>query len=615
MNSLPDPSFVLQLSESYIKVAKVVGGEKPCLVSKREISSAELATQPNPIIQIAGLEASRPIQVFATLSLGESTYRSHSFKQIGFSTLNDFIHNQSAKDLHGFEVGVFDKSSGLPAPTACPTPMELVFCGFNSNAIPELSDAFPNLDVAPVSITLAALDQFRLLKSQCNEGDSVLLVEIGNEHMHLFLVDMNGLVGILNVDCGRQNLYEAMAEVLHLHYIGSAIKLFTRSGFDSSELAPKLGGLFGEAIVNAMNEAGWAPSSIYISGLLDAQLWFSDAVLKVVQIDAFKLDYERLPFGVDESDGPILASDLELIAKVYTSLTSDEDYSWQNDYLESLNKSPSIPRRKVSGSNPPFPTAHSEAVSEPFVIPQSIPDEASHYEPERSAATYATLEEVTTPPPESVPVSSGEVPEASKPLEASTGERGVAAIPGHLLNDIEEYEGEFEDSDDYGGGVGRSFLKVGLLILSVAIVSVLVIVVFFPKASEKYLGIRPPHTNFEDLAPTRNESPYGAGVNDSGSPRSVEPTESEVASGLENLRSERATASFGGLFLPTNPSGATVVIGDMEPIISPVKLPNLAPGTYEVSISKNGYETKMITVVIKPREVLKTDSVNLTRLP
>lgn len=610
MNSLPDPSFVLQLSESYVKVAKVVGGEQPRLVSKREISSAELATQPNPITQIAGAGASTPIQAVATLSLGESTYRTHSFKQIGFSTLNDFIHNQSAEELHGFELGVFDKSNGLPAPTACPTPMELVFCGFNSTAIPELSDAFPNLDVAPVSITLSALDQFRLLKSQCNEGDSVLLVEIGNERMHLFLVDMNGLVGILSVHTGRQNLYEAMAEVLHLHYIGSAVKLFTRSGFDSSELAPKLGNLFGQAIVNAIKEAGWAPSSIYISGLLDAQSWFSDAVLKVVQIDAFELDRERLPFGIDDSDGQIQASDLELIAKVYTSLTSDEDYSWQNDYLECLNRSSSIPRRKVAGSNPPFPTAHPEAVSEPFVIPQSVSDEPSRYEPERPAA----VNKVTTLP-EKVPISSAEVSESSKPAAVPISEKGVAAIPAHLLNDIEEYEGEFEDSDDYGGGVGMSLLKIGALILSVAIVSVLVIVVFFPKASEKYLGIRPPHTNFEDRDPQRNDNPYGTSASSSGSSRSVEPTESDVASGLESLRSERATASFGGLFLPTNPSGATVVIGDMEPIISPVKLPNLAPGTYEVSISKNGYETQTITVDIKPKEVLKTDSVNLIRLP
>lgn len=608
MNSLPDPSFVLHLSESFVKVAKVVGGKQPRLVSKREISSAELATQRNPIIQIAGVEASTPVQAAVTLSLGESTYRTHLFKQIGFSTLNDFIHNPNTEGLHGFELGVFDKSNGLPAPTACPTPMELVFCGFNSRAIPDLSDAFPNLDVAPVSITLAVLDQFRLLKSQCKEGESVLLVEIGNERMHLFLVDVNGLAGLWSVNTGRQHLYEAMAEVLHLHYIGSAIKLFTRSGFDSSELAPKLGNLFGQVIVNAIKETGWTPSSIYISGLLDAQSWFSDAVLKVVPIDAFKLDYNRLPFGVDDSDGKILASDLELIAKVYTSLTSDKDYAWQNDYLECLDKSQSIPRRKVAGSNPPFPTAHPEAVSESFAIPRNVPDES-----ERAVVSYADEEEVATPPEERS-AESGEVSGSSKPT-APTGGKGVAAIPAHLLNDIEEYEGEFEDSDDYGGGLGISFLKISLLILSVAIVSVLVIVVFFPKVSEKYLGIRPPHTNFDDRDANRTNNPYGASAGSSESYRGTEATESDVASGLENLRNERATASFGGLFLPTNPSGATVVIGDLEPMISPVKLPNLVPGTYEVSVSKNGYETKTITVVIKPKEVLKPETVNLARLP
>ena len=227
MKSLPDPSFFLQLSESFIKACKVVGGDNPRLVAKREISAAELATQPNPILQLAGDSADIPINVCATLSLGDTVYRVHSFTQIGFSTLNQFI-KESPDNLHQFELGVFDRVNGFPAPTASPSPMELVFCGFNSSAIPELSDAFPNLDASPSSITLSVLDQFKFLKSQCSEGDSVLLVEIGNDKTHLFLINSSGLLGIQTVSIGRRALYEAMAEVLHLHYIGSAVKLFTR---------------------------------------------------------------------------------------------------------------------------------------------------------------------------------------------------------------------------------------------------------------------------------------------------------------------------------------------------------------------------------------------------
>jgi hypothetical protein len=178
MNSLPDPSFFLQLSESFIKTAKLVGGDKPRLLAVREISSAELATQPNPILQLADENQETPIPVATTLSLGETIYLSHSFAQIGFSTLTEFISQEVPDELYNFELGVFDKVNGLPAPTASPSPMDLVFCGFNTTAIPEISDAFPNLDTSPTSITLGVLDQFRFLKSQCKADETILLIEL-----------------------------------------------------------------------------------------------------------------------------------------------------------------------------------------------------------------------------------------------------------------------------------------------------------------------------------------------------------------------------------------------------------------------------------------------------
>ena len=90
MNSLPDPSFFLQLSESFIKTARLAGGDHPRLLAIREISSAELVTQPNPIVQLADENEAVPISVATTLSFGETIYISHSFTQIGFSTLTEF---------------------------------------------------------------------------------------------------------------------------------------------------------------------------------------------------------------------------------------------------------------------------------------------------------------------------------------------------------------------------------------------------------------------------------------------------------------------------------------------------------------------------------------------
>ena len=51
----------------------------------------------------------------------------------------------------------------------------------------------------------------------------------------------------------------------------------------------------------------------------------------------------------------------------------------------------------------------------------------------------------------------------------------------------------------------------------------------------------------------------------------------------------------------------------MSPKLSPIKLPNVAPGIYEVVISKDGYETVTMTVTIDPKDVKKIDTVILKR--
>lgn len=609
MSSPSDPSFFLQLSESFIKTARLDScGEVARLSALREISSAELASQPNPILQIAGADQVAPIPVAATLSLGETIYLCQSFDKVGFSTLTEFINQENAYDLDQYELGVFQQSNGLPAPTASPTSLELVFCGFNSRIIPEIAEAFPNLDTEPTSITLAVLDLFRFIRSQCGEGENILLVEIANENTHLFQIGNQGLMGIQTVDMGRNALYAAMAEVLHLHYIGSAVKLFTRSGFDSTELAPTLGMLFGTAIQSALEAANWQPSRVHLTGLVRAQSWFQEAVLRHLGLNEFGVDESLLPFTIDESVGKLSPMDTEILAKIFTSITADDDFSWHNDYLGSLGKSASIPRREPNGSNPPFPTAHPDRVVHvaSSAVQEVGPSREGSVEP--AAVPYA-------PPPETASASNPRKPANPQPVpvEKNQGVRKeVAAIPAHLLRDIEEYEGEFEDFDDFGGGTGRLVIKVGLLFLSVVIIGVLVTVVFFPKASEKYLGIRPPHIKFQEPDPDQVGGRLGSRPNAYVS--SVEVTDTDVAQRLQDLQQERENVSFGGLYLPTNPSGATVIIGNMAPQISPIKLPNVVPGTYEIIISKDGYESQTVTVTIEPKQVKRIETVHLQRL-
>ena len=263
-----------------------------------------------------------------------------------------------------------------------------------------------------------------------------------------------------------------------------------------------------------------------------------------------------------------------------------------------------------------------------MISPKSVPDtdepalvDIPEPEPAAPVVEQVAPEPVPEPVVESPPRPEMPVPQPPRetvqsepsPIQEKRAPKEMEAIPDHLLSDIEEYEGEFEDHDDYGGGAGRLALKLGLLAFTFLVIGVMVMTVFFPKSAEKYLGIRPPHVNYDDpervpIDPEMSQFPS----NDVASADDL--SEANIASGVQDLRTERQETPFGGLYLPTNPTGATVIVGDLNPQLSPVKLPNVEPGTYDVIISKEGYESVTLTVTIEPREVNKIDMISLKRL-
>ncbi|MDP1571490.1 MAG: PEGA domain-containing protein, partial [Vicinamibacterales bacterium] len=57
-----------------------------------------------------------------------------------------------------------------------------------------------------------------------------------------------------------------------------------------------------------------------------------------------------------------------------------------------------------------------------------------------------------------------------------------------------------------------------------------------------------------------------------------------------------AAAAEGSLLVESRPAGARVRIDDREAGTTPLTLPGLAPGSYRVSIAREGYQTWTTTV-------------------
>ncbi len=70
----------------------------------------------------------------------------------------------------------------------------------------------------------------------------------------------------------------------------------------------------------------------------------------------------------------------------------------------------------------------------------------------------------------------------------------------------------------------------------------------------------------------------------------------------------------GGLVIKSEPTGATVLLDGVEMGITLLNIPEIVPGDYELTIRKNDYNDKTITVTVEPEktETIGTELISLT---
>jgi len=71
--------------------------------------------------------------------------------------------------------------------------------------------------------------------------------------------------------------------------------------------------------------------------------------------------------------------------------------------------------------------------------------------------------------------------------------------------------------------------------------------------------------------------------------------------------------AHGSMFVKTEPSGATIKVGDAPPGESPAPLKDLKPGKYVVEISKEGYDPVSIEVAVQANQIADPGVVKLQR--
>jgi serine/threonine protein kinase len=85
--------------------------------------------------------------------------------------------------------------------------------------------------------------------------------------------------------------------------------------------------------------------------------------------------------------------------------------------------------------------------------------------------------------------------------------------------------------------------------------------------------------------------------------------------GLQGWRQPAAISApaRGSIVIQTEPSGATVKIGDAPSHISPTVFSELSPGPHPVSIEHDGFESKTLNVDVKPGQPTDLGTITLTR--
>jgi len=180
---------------------------------------------------------------------------------------------------------------------------------------------------------------------------------------------------------------------------------------------------------------------------------------------------------------------------------------------------------------------------------------------------------------------------------------------------------DYFESDEFDRPAGR-YIKVGLVALTCVLLVVgIVAITLFPDEVAELFG-RPP--SIEELREEQGLGEIEGGTIPPGSyiqPAQGRAIEGEVSrSQVERKlaeRNEQRSAEYPGAFFVTiEPWNCLVTFdGKTQPVENTFSVSDLLPGTYTLVVSKEGYESRSLEVVVEANKISDVGRIELQRLP
>ncbi len=494
------------------------------------------------------------------------------------------------------------------------------------------------------------------LVSAAKSAGAILLCDIAETKTFLAVVTAGGVTGFSSIAVGFDALAEATQAALGLKFRGSAARLMFNESYDFADAAAKIAEPLAVAVKAALPSlGGTAPASLVCTGILARQSWLSGALAAAVGLKPLTLDggwaasaglsltgkaptdvppswlgilgaisaYEPRNPGAANAWNPVFTNTPVAAAAVIPALV-------QEPPKPAVVITPPAPKpveapKPAEPAKPAAPAPKPPEAAKPAVV---ITPPAKSAEPPKPAAPVAK-----TPPPPAKPVEQKPAAKGPEPKAAAAPAKGPAKPePAKPAPSVAKPTLAPAPAPAVKTPTATPFpKKKSPMPMIIGVIALLLLggggfFLYSSNQKEK-----------ERQAQERQELEQRAAAEASARRAAEEKAKAEaearkkaeeeaaqraVVAEKERTRAEeearRRTAeqllsARGNLVLNTEPSGATVVVGELAPRPSPLSMRDLRLGRYSVSVTLPGYDSEQREIEIKANETTDLGTIRLKR--
>lgn len=496
-------------------------------------------------------------------------------------------------------------------------------------------------------------------RQKSGEAAPVLILECGEQGSHLLLVSRNGLLAARALALTLDDIAEAVRSELGLKFKGAATKLFFNENYDFSDagtriaaqLAPKI-----KAEITAM-AGNTPPTAFFCAGMPAKQDWFGDSLAGALELPKLSIDLAAWNTSAGLTIGnSSLTLSTTWLGLLHAAASKDQNV-WLAGWGEVAPSGAPASAAPAAAAAPAKPAAAPAA--KPAVAPVTPvnpakavtpPTPAPAAKPAAPAAPVAPAKP-TTPAPAAKPATPTPAPVAKpmatatpaiKPAPVSTTKTPTPATPVAKTASAplppakpvtpapKSAAVSYSPAPAAAPAAKPSFIKTPAGMGAIAAVVLLIAVgVWFMASSNKQKTALQALEQQTELAAQQAKQAQEKAAQEAAARKK---TENELNAKLLQAQQEAEAAkkqveeinrqkeldrlanAKGNLVINTEPSGATVTVGNLPPRTTPATFTDLKIGAYPISITLARYGDASLNADVLENQTTNPGVIRLQRI-